>query len=614
MPMLLQQPSHVLLTSHEADQPLDFTMSKFKTKTATSVASQLKQFNNLASQHHMMLLQNNGVYFNRSNNNKSFTRGSSPSPSSSSEEEEGVGPPEDSLRSPPSSPAPLRGDELIDSPTRREKQRYGKIWLNEPEINWRSRDIQLPSTEDSKIALQTRLGLSPSDQINPLSRLEKAPSTPPSHDDCDANGDISGDDQSITSDHNPGDPNDPDSMDSDKVGALNLVTGDPARSTTPNSAHHVTSSSPGVGAALAALGGLGGLLSNPLQVLGGLQAFQNPTSLQQLQQLAMLQQSHNNPQAQFFLQNQGFLQGFPRTGLSSRVPHSMQVHQIAQAAQQLQQLQKAQQQNHQQQQQNQHNTSIPNNQVPQTQQSTPPNNSHIPASLLTPSTPSSGGLTPQHLKTPSRLLEPSPEETTDLEELEQFAKTFKQRRIKLGFTQGDVGLAMGKLYGNDFSQTTISRFEALNLSFKNMCKLKPLLQKWLEDADNTLTNPGQLNNPMTTPETIGRRRKKRTSIETSVRVALEKAFLQNPKPTSEEITMLADGLCMEKEVVRVWFCNRRQKEKRINPPSAALGSPCSVNNTNSAMFAIANSLATSPLSLVTSSGHSFNPNVMVKQE
>lgn len=45
-----------------------------------------------------------------------------------------------------------------------------------------------------------------------------------------------------------------------------------------------------------------------------------------------------------------------------------------------------------------------------------------------------------------------------------------------------MGLAMGKLYGNDFSQTTISRFEALNLSFKNMCKLKPLLEKWLNDA------------------------------------------------------------------------------------------------------------------------------------
>ncbi|KAH8023263.1 hypothetical protein HPB51_011706 [Rhipicephalus microplus] len=166
----------------------------------------------------------------------------------------------------------------------------------------------------------------------------------------------------------------------------------------------------------------------------------------------------------------------------------------------------------------------------------------------------------------SRPAEPSPEEMTDLEELEQFAKTFKQRRIKLGFTQGDVGLAMGKLYGNDFSQTTISRFEALNLSFKNMCKLKPLLQRWLEDADASLNNPAALANAHTTPESIGRRRKKRTSIETSVRVALEKAFVQNPKPTSEEIAVLAEGLSMEKEVVRVWFCNRRQKEKRINPP------------------------------------------------
>lgn len=165
---------------------------------------------------------------------------------------------------------------------------------------------------------------------------------------------------------------------------------------------------------------------------------------------------------------------------------------------------------------------------------------------------------------------------TDLEELEQFAKTFKQRRIKLGFTQGDVGLAMGKLYGNDFSQTTISRFEALNLSFKNMCKLKPLLQRWLEDADASLNNPAALANAHTTPESIGRRRKKRTSIETSVRVALEKAFVQNPKPTSEEIAVLAEGLSMEKEVVRVWFCNRRQKEKRINPPpggAAAGASP-----------------------------------------
>ncbi|XP_037646638.1 POU domain, class 2, transcription factor 1b isoform X17 [Sebastes umbrosus] len=205
---------------------------------------------------------------------------------------------------------------------------------------------------------------------------------------------------------------------------------------------------------------------------------------------------------------------------------------------------------------------------------------------------------------PKRLDTPTMEEPSDLEELEQFAKTFKQRRIKLGFTQGDVGLAMGKLYGNDFSQTTISRFEALNLSFKNMCKLKPLLEKWLNDAENltsdqALSSPSALGSPGMGIEGINRRRKKRTSIETNIRVALEKSFLeQNQKPTSEEITMIADQLNMEKEVIRVWFCNRRQKEKRINPPSSGnlgCGTPIkTIFTPSSPLVASTASLVSSP--------------------
>ncbi|KAK3527363.1 hypothetical protein QTP86_021925 [Hemibagrus guttatus] len=145
--------------------------------------------------------------------------------------------------------------------------------------------------------------------------------------------------------------------------------------------------------------------------------------------------------------------------------------------------------------------------------------------------------------------------------------------------QGDVGLAMGKLYGNDFSQTTISRFEALNLSFKNMCKLKPLLEKWLSDAENSPSD--SMANPATLPplmEGYGRKRKKRTSIETNIKLTLEKRFLDNPKPNSEEITLISEQLSMEKEVVRVWFCNRRQKEKRIYCPVAT--SPIKSHNYN----------------------------------
>ena len=143
--------------------------------------------------------------------------------------------------------------------------------------------------------------------------------------------------------------------------------------------------------------------------------------------------------------------------------------------------------------------------------------------------------------------------------------------ISTGYTQGDVGSAMGKMYCNDFSQTTISRFEALNLSFKNMCKLKPLLERWLLEVDGSTpgsrTNPTSSTPPLCTDLIGGKRRKKRTSIDNSVRVALQKAFLRNSKPTSEEIRMISDNLSLEKEVVRVWFCNRRQKEKRVNPSS-----------------------------------------------
>ena len=50
---------------------------------------------------------------------------------------------------------------------------------------------------------------------------------------------------------------------------------------------------------------------------------------------------------------------------------------------------------------------------------------------------------------------------------------------------------------------------------------------------------------------------------------------QNQKPTSEEILLIAEQLHMEKEVIRVWFCNRRQKEKRINPCGAPHKGPYS---------------------------------------
>ena len=99
---------------------------------------------------------------------------------------------------------------------------------------------------------------------------------------------------------------------------------------------------------------------------------------------------------------------------------------------------------------------------------------------------------PGAAKLEEEKLEPKPEESQDIKALQKdlakvfrtFAKLLKQKRITLGYTQADVGLTLGVLFGKVFSQTTICHFEALQLSFKNMCKLRPLLQKWVEEADN----------------------------------------------------------------------------------------------------------------------------------
>uniref|UniRef100_A0A6J0V8F4 POU domain protein n=1 Tax=Pogona vitticeps TaxID=103695 RepID=A0A6J0V8F4_9SAUR len=153
--------------------------------------------------------------------------------------------------------------------------------------------------------------------------------------------------------------------------------------------------------------------------------------------------------------------------------------------------------------------------------------------------------------------EPIDMDSPEIRELEKFANEFKLRRIKLGYTQTNVGEALAAVHGSEFSQTTICRFENLQLSFKNACKLKSILTKWLEEAEQV----GALYS-----EKVGvneRKRKRRTTISIAAKEALESHFAEQSKPSSQEIMRMAEGLNLEKEVVRVWFCNRRQREKRV---------------------------------------------------
>lgn len=161
---------------------------------------------------------------------------------------------------------------------------------------------------------------------------------------------------------------------------------------------------------------------------------------------------------------------------------------------------------------------------------------------------------------PSRTMPHSQQvdpDSPEVKDLETFATTFKTRRVKLGYTQTNVGQALAEVHGTDFSQTTICRFENLQLSYKNAQKLKPILEKWLEEAEKQ----GAIHHEEEqSPE---RRRKRRTTIGMNAKERLEQHFQVQPKPSSSDISKIADSLQLDKEVVRVWFCNRRQREKRV---------------------------------------------------
>ena len=165
---------------------------------------------------------------------------------------------------------------------------------------------------------------------------------------------------------------------------------------------------------------------------------------------------------------------------------------------------------------------------------------------------------------PHPAMHPHHDLDCDPRELEAFAEHFKQRRIKLGVTQADVGNALGKLKlpgVGSLSQSTICRFESLTLSHNNMVALKPVLLAWLEEAEKSARDAKAAGGDIFSQN--GDRKRKRTSIAAPEKRSLEAYFTIQPRPSGEKIAQIAEKLDLKKNVVRVWFCNQRQKQKRM---------------------------------------------------
>ncbi|KAJ8358677.1 hypothetical protein SKAU_G00152020 [Synaphobranchus kaupii] len=151
----------------------------------------------------------------------------------------------------------------------------------------------------------------------------------------------------------------------------------------------------------------------------------------------------------------------------------------------------------------------------------------------------------------------------NLEEIREFAKTFKIRRLSLGLTQTQVGQALTATEGPAYSQSAICRFEKLDITPKSAQKLKPVLERWLAEAE-LWNQKGQQNLMEFVGGEPSKKRKRRTSFTPQAIEMLNAYFEKNALPTGQEITEISKELNYDREVVRVWFCNRRQTLKNTS--------------------------------------------------
>jgi len=156
----------------------------------------------------------------------------------------------------------------------------------------------------------------------------------------------------------------------------------------------------------------------------------------------------------------------------------------------------------------------------------------------------------------------------DLDGIKQFAADFRSVRISLGLTQTQVGLALQTVVGEGtiVSQSTICRFEKLEITALQVKRLLPILQTWLNKAKEQQRLGIPINMEGIIPSQDGgpevKRRKRRTVFAEETVAALNAEFATDQTPDINKVQLIANKVGLERETVRVWFSNRRQTERK----------------------------------------------------
>ena len=71
-------------------------------------------------------------------------------------------------------------------------------------------------------------------------------------------------------------------------------------------------------------------------------------------------------------------------------------------------------------------------------------------------------------------------EDTEVDELNNLVNAVRKTRITIGFTQSEMARSISALCGKKISQTTVCRFEGKILPQRNLRRLRPICEQWIQ--------------------------------------------------------------------------------------------------------------------------------------
>lgn len=127
-------------------------------------------------------------------------------------------------------------------------------------------------------------------------------------------------------------------------------------------------------------------------------------------------------------------------------------------------------------------------------------------------------------------------------------------------SQSDIWCVVYTTPFHVYDSNSVIRFEKLDITPRSAQKIKPVLERWMAEAEARHKNGfNQLSDFIGTEPS--KKRKRRTSFTPQALEYLNRMFEKNTHPTGSEMTSMSQELNYDREVIRVWFCNKRQALK-----------------------------------------------------